>query len=203
MESPCECGIEPPGSISHGVSYIIYNYNIEDNIILTYLVLAKSLGVQYDKVQCGIETGGRGSSAEERKTLVFGGITNFRESRSGSFVLSTPCCWNKILAMISQINTDFICLKTGANLTQPSIVLSVLTRDLMCFCFSVFSDVWCDRKRQNLALQHDRAFESSINMELASNIHCLLVIVVSFSHQLTTYVIKLQQKMGKIIAMAS
>ena len=22
MESPCECGIEPPGSISHGVSYI-------------------------------------------------------------------------------------------------------------------------------------------------------------------------------------
>ena len=23
MESPCECGIEPPGSISHGVSYLI------------------------------------------------------------------------------------------------------------------------------------------------------------------------------------
>ena len=22
MESPCECGIEPPGSISHGVSYL-------------------------------------------------------------------------------------------------------------------------------------------------------------------------------------
>ena len=22
-ESPCECGIEPPGSISHGVSYVL------------------------------------------------------------------------------------------------------------------------------------------------------------------------------------
>ena len=23
MESPCECGIEPPGSISHGISYSV------------------------------------------------------------------------------------------------------------------------------------------------------------------------------------
>ena len=25
LESPCECGIEPPGSISHGVSWLIDN----------------------------------------------------------------------------------------------------------------------------------------------------------------------------------
>ena len=35
MESPCECGIEPPGSISHGVSYLYAGLlNLEKSIEL-------------------------------------------------------------------------------------------------------------------------------------------------------------------------
>ena len=36
MESPCECGIEPPGSISLGVSYLIIIIII---IIITIIII--------------------------------------------------------------------------------------------------------------------------------------------------------------------
>ena len=40
MQSPCECGIEPPGSISHGVKFIYIKYNpdqryADDTTIIT------------------------------------------------------------------------------------------------------------------------------------------------------------------------
>ena len=38
MESPCECGIEPPGSISYGISYYPYVINQYKNYTLIWLV---------------------------------------------------------------------------------------------------------------------------------------------------------------------
>ena len=38
MESPCECGIESPGSISRGVSYVPYGTKCSESVIATVYV---------------------------------------------------------------------------------------------------------------------------------------------------------------------
>ena len=81
MESPCECGIEPPGSISHGVRvsypYIsIVGYNSNVFKILTGQPTGKRLlgrprhrwegNIRMDLEEIGINAGNFVDSAQDR-----------------------------------------------------------------------------------------------------------------------------------------
>ena len=108
MESPCECCIEPPGSISHGISYfgengvIILTSNKEFTQKETR---ARSMKLNLLELDGNLSYGQPYRSSDNllRQTLTF--LVRLKFFRTGSHRVEhtdTPACNNAVLMMHSE-----------------------------------------------------------------------------------------------------